>query len=231
PVLVTEPTNGTLTLNPDGSFTYAPKANFFGTDSFTYRASDGTAESNIATVALTITPVNDAPVAADDIAYVAEDGSLVVSILANDSDVDGDALTPVLVSEPTNGTLTLNPDGSFTYAPKANFFGTDSFTYKAFDGTAESNIATVALTITPVNDVPVAADDTASVAEDGTIVVPVLGNDSDVDGDTLTPVLIAGPTNGTLTLNPDGSFTYAPKANFFGADSFTYKASDGTAES
>ncbi|RVB37832.1 cadherin-like domain-containing protein, partial [Mesorhizobium sp. M7A.F.Ca.CA.001.06.1.1] len=125
PVLVTEPTNGTLTLNPDGSFTYAPKANFFGTDSFTYRASDGTAESNIATVALTITPVNDAPVAADDIAYVAEDGSLVVSILANDSDVDGDALTPVLVSEPTNGTLTLNPDGSFTYAPKANFFGTD----------------------------------------------------------------------------------------------------------
>ncbi|MER9397476.1 Ig-like domain-containing protein [Mesorhizobium sp. M0615] len=227
PILVTGPTNGTLTLNPDGSFTYAPNANFFGTDSFTYKASDGIAESNIAIVALTITPVNDAPVAADDLASVAEGGSLVVSVLTNDSDVDGDTLTPVLVSGPTNGTLTLNPDGSFTYAPNANFFGTDSFTYKAFDGTAESNIATVALTVTPVNDAPVAADDIAYVAEDGSLVVLVLANDSDVDGDTLTPVLVAGPTNGTLTLNPDGSFTYAPKTNFFGTDSFTYQASDG----
>ncbi|RUY98309.1 tandem-95 repeat protein, partial [Mesorhizobium sp. M7A.F.Ca.CA.001.04.2.1] len=151
-------------------YTYAPKANFVGTDGFTYKASDGTAESNIATVALTIDAANEnhAPVAIDDTATVAEDGSVVVPVLTNDSDVDGDALAPVLVTEPTNGTLTLNPDGSFTYAPKANFFGTDSFTYRAFDGTAESNIATVALTITPVNDVPVAADDTASVAEDGT---------------------------------------------------------------
>ncbi|RUY54594.1 tandem-95 repeat protein, partial [Mesorhizobium sp. M7A.F.Ca.CA.001.13.2.1] len=229
PVLVTGPVNGTLTLNQDGTFTYAPKANFTGTDSFTYKASDGNAESNITTATLTVTPVNDAPVAADDIASVAEGGSVVVSVLANDTDVDGDALTPILVTEPTNGTLTLNPDGSFTYAPKANFVGTDGFTYKASDGTAESNIATVALTIDAANEnhAPVAIDDTATVAEDGSVVVPVLTNDSDVDGDALAPVLVTEPTNGTLTLNPDGSFTYAPKANFFGTDSFTYQASDG----
>ncbi|RVB39935.1 Ig-like domain-containing protein, partial [Mesorhizobium sp. M7A.F.Ca.CA.001.06.1.1] len=231
PSLVAEPANGTVTLNPGGSFTYAPKPNFFGADSFTYRVSDGFTQSNVATVTLTVTPVNDAPVAADDIASVTEDGSLILAVLGNDSDVDGDTLTPVLVTGPVNGTLTLNQDGTFTYAPKANFTGTDSFTYKASDGNAESNITTATLTVTPVNDAPVAADDIASVAEGGSVVVSVLANDTDVDGDALTPILVTEPTNGTLTLNPDGSFTYAPKANFVGTDGFTYKASDGTAES
>src|SRR5437773_851153 len=114
-----------------------PELNFNGIDSFTYKASDGQALSGVATVTLTVTPVNDAPVAANDDAYTTpEDTQLTVSapgVLANDSDVDGDALSAVLVSNPSHGTLTLNGDGSLVYMPALNFNGTDSFTYKASD--------------------------------------------------------------------------------------------------
>jgi CSLREA domain-containing protein len=240
---VSGPTNGSLTLNADGSFQYTPNANFHGGDSFTYRAGDGTATSNLATVTITVTPVNDAPVANDNTYSVAEDGTLNVAapgVLGNDTDVDGDALTvasPRPASGPSNGSLTLNADGSFDYTPNANFFGNDSFTYRANDGTANSNLATVTITVTPVNDAPVANHDAYSVAEDGTLTVPapgVLANDTDVEGSALTvaaPRPASGPTNGSLTLNADGSFQYTPNTNFFGSDSFTYRASDGAADS
>ncbi|RUY63521.1 tandem-95 repeat protein, partial [Mesorhizobium sp. M7A.F.Ca.CA.001.05.1.1] len=104
-------------------------------------------------------PGNHAPIASDDEATVAEDGSVDIAVLANDTDEDGDTPTPSLVAEPANGTVTLNPGGSFTYAPKPNFFGADSFTYRVSDGFTQSNVATVTLTVTPVNDAPVAADD------------------------------------------------------------------------
>jgi VCBS repeat-containing protein len=155
-------------------------------------------------------------------------------ILSNDSDPDGDTLTAVLDTGPAHGTLTLNTDGSFSYTPNANYNGADNFTYYANDGTANSNIAAVSLTINPVNDPPVAVDDSYSASE-GTpfsVAAPgVLGNDSDVDGDALTAVLDTSTTHGTLSLKADGSFTYNPEANFTGSDSFSYHASDGTANS
>jgi len=236
-VLVAGPGHGSLTLNADGSFTYTPGLNFNGADSFTYRATDGVEEGNVATVNLTVNPVNDAPVAGDDSFTTDEDTPLVVSgtgVLSNDSDVDGDALSAVLVDGPSHGSLTLNPDGSFTYTPDLNFNGADSFTYRATDGTENGNLATVHITVTPVNDAPVAADDNFSIDEDTplTIAAPgVLGNDTDVDGDTLNAVLVAGPSHGILTLNANGSFTYTPGLNFNGADSFTYRASDGIEQS
>ena len=194
-VLVSGPANGTLTLNADGSFTYTPDANFNGTDSFTYQANDGTADSNVATVTHHGRPRSTTrrwP--ATTATRTDEDTPLTVAapgVLGNDTDVDGDALTAVLVSGPANGTLTLNADGSFTYTPDANFNGTDSFTYKASDGTADSNVATVTITVTPVNDAPVAGDDSYSTDEDTplTVAAPgVLANDTDVDGDPLTAV-------------------------------------------
>ena len=229
--LVDGPANGTLTLNADGSFTYTPDTNFNGTDSFTYTATDGTATSSVATVSITVNPVNDAPVAVGDAVSTDEDTALTGNVLTNDSDVDGDTLTATLVDGPANGTLTLNPDGSFTYTPDADFNGADSFTYTATDGTATSSVATVSITVNPVNDAPVAVGDTVSTDEDTVLTGNVLTNDSDVDGDTLTATLVDGPTNGTLTLNPDGSFTYTPDTDFNGADSFTYTAGDGTATS
>ena len=235
--LMSGPANGNLTLNADGSFSYTPNANFFGSDSFTYRANDGSANSPVGTVSITVNGLNDVPVAADDGYTIAEDNTLTVTapgLVGNDSDPDGDVLAAILVSGPANGTLTLNADGSLSYAPSANYFGVDSFTYKVNDGALDSNVADVTITVDPVNDAPVAGNDSASVDEDGTLTVVapgVLANDSDVEGDTLSAVLVAGPANGTLTLNPDGSFTYTPNMNFFGTDSFTYKANDGLADS
>lgn len=225
---------GTLTFGSDGTFTYVPLANWSGTDSFTYQASDGNGGLAEATVDIVVNPVADAPVAQDDGYTVAEDGSLTVlvedGVLDNDSDGDGDELSAVLVTDVQNGTLELQADGSFTYTPNANFFGQDTFTYKANDGTLDSNIATVTITVTAVDDLPDAADDAYSTDEDTELQIAapgVLGNDVDADGEALTAVLLNGPTHGTLTLNPDGSFTYMPNADFSGSDSFSYKATTG----
>ncbi len=151
-VLDTNPANGTLTLNADGSFTYTPNADFNGADSFTYRANDGLADSNVATVTITVNAVNDAPVAVDDAYTTDEDTTLNVAapgVLGNDSDVDGDGLTAVLDTNPANGTLTLNADGSFSYVPTPGFSGSDWFTYRADDGAAQSTPATVSITVNP----------------------------------------------------------------------------------
>ena len=150
-VLVSGPAHGTLTLNSDGSFSYTPAANFNGSDSFTYKVNDGQVNSNVATVALTIAAVNDPPIAGNDGYSTNEDLALNVAapgVLGNDSDpVEGSPLTAALVSGPAHGTLTLNANGSFTYTPAPNYSGSDSFTYKANDGEADSNIATVSITV------------------------------------------------------------------------------------
>ncbi|MDW8069689.1 MAG: Ig-like domain-containing protein [Anaerolineae bacterium] len=231
--LVSGPAKGTVNLNPNGSFTYTPNPNFFGTDSFTYRAYDGEFYSGVATVTITVVNVNDPPTAQNDTYTVDEDTTLTVNVpgvLRNDSDPDGDSLAAAFVSGPTNGMLTLNQDGSFTYKPNPNFFGTDSFKYKAYDGQLYSDEVTVTITVNPVNDAPTAQADLYTLNEDTQLTVQasgVLGNDSDIEGDTLTAVLVSGPAHGTLTLNQDGSFTYTPNPDFFGTDSFKYKAYDG----
>jgi VCBS repeat-containing protein/parallel beta-helix repeat protein len=233
-----DPTNGTVTVNSNGGYTYTPNANYNGPDSFTYKANDGTRDSNTATVSITVTAVNDAPVAANDSGSVAEDGTLTVAaadgVLDNDSDVESQPLTAAKVADPAHGTVTLNGDGSYTYTPAADYSGPDSFTYKANDGSADSNTTTVSIAVTGTPDAPVAADDSASVNEDGTLTVAgdgVLGNDSDADGDPLTATLVSNVSNGTLTLDSDGSYTYAPNPNHNGTDSFTYRANDGSADS
>src|SRR5207237_756335 len=169
--------------------------------------------------------------------FVDEDHTLTVpapGVLANDSDADGANLQVLLVGPPAHGAMTLNADGSFTYTPSSDFNGSDSFTYKANDGTSDSNVATVTIAINAVNDAPVAVNDSYSTNEDTslTIAAPgVVGNDTDIDSAVLTASLVSGPANGTLTLNADGRFTYTPNANFNGSDSFTYKANDGSTDS
>ncbi|MCB8942746.1 MAG: cadherin-like domain-containing protein [Ardenticatenaceae bacterium] len=183
---------------------------------------------------MTVLP-NAVPVAADDAYTTTQDVTLTVSapgVLGNDTDGDGDSLTAVLDTDVTSGTLALNADGSFTYTPTAGFEGTATFTYQANDGLDSSNVATV--TITVVNTAPVAVADSYTTTEGITLTVSapgVLDNDSDGDGDGLTAVLDTTTSNGTLTLNTDGSFTYVPDAGFAGTDSFTYHANDGTDDS
>ena len=230
---------GTLGTLAGDKVTFSPVLNFNGDATFTYRVQDNEGTWSVAaTATVTVTPVNDAPVATADSYSTDEDTPLMVAlpgVLGNDSDVDSANLTAILVAGPSNGTLTLNADGSFTYAPVLNFNGTDSFTYKANDGALDSNTVTVTLTVNPVNDAPVAIVDSFSTDEDTTLSVAaadgVLKNDSDVDSTTLKAILAVGPSHGTLTLNDDGSFTYAPVLNFNGTDSFTYKAQDGALDS
>ncbi len=188
---------------------------------------------NSATMTLTGVP-NVPPVATNDFYSVDENTILTVSssngVLKNDTSANGYSLTAIKVSDPANGTLTLNADGSFIYKPNTNFHGTDSFTYKAYDGKAYSNIATATITVNFVNQPPVAMNDNYSVDQDSTLTVPapgVLGNDTDPENDPLTAIKVNNPANGSLTLNSNGSFTYTPKTAYSGADSFTYKANDG----
>ncbi len=231
---VTGPAHGILTLNGDGSFTYTPNADFSGTDSFTYIANDGTYDSDIATVTITVNNINDAPIANDDEYTIIENTLLEVpapGILINDDDADPlDTLTSTNLTETVNGVLTLNGDGSFSYTPNVEFNGSDSFTYSINDGTIDSNVATVTITIDPFNDPPVATEDSYTTNEDESLIVAipgVLGNDNDVDSSTITAIKVDDPTHGSLTLNNSGSFVYTPIENYHGQDSFSYKAYDG----
>ena len=229
------PEHGNLVFNSDGSFTYTPNENYNGLDSFTYQVSDGTELSNLAVVEILVKAVNDAPVSQNDEYVTDEDQQLVIStaagVLANDSDVDGDTLQVTLDVGPEHGSLEFNPDGSFTYTPDENYNGLDSFTYWAGDGNAVSNLATVKIIINAVNDAPQALADSYVTDKDQTLTVAapgVLSNDSDVDGDTLTAILVDQPQHGALQWAADGSFVYVPQAGYTGQDEFTYRASDGT---
>ena len=233
--LASNPQHGTVVLSPTGAFTYTPAANYTGPDTFTYRANDGATNSNTATVSITVTPVNSAPVAVNDSYSTPRNTPLSVNaasgVLANDSDPDGNPLTTALASNPAHGTLTITSNGSFTYTPASGYTGPDAFTYRASDGSLTSNTATVSITVTTVNSPPIAANDAYTTNEDAPLIVPakgVLANDSDPDNDSLTTILGANPSHGTLVLSPNGSFTYTPTTDYSGPDAFTYRASDGT---
>jgi len=316
-LLVGNVSNGTLSLSANGSFIYTPSTNFNGTDSFTYQASDGVLTGNLATVTITVTPVNDSPITVDDTAAVLEDESVSVSVLLNDSDIENDALT-ITSTATTNGTAVVsgtnvvftpatnfygtvfftytlsdgalsatggvtvtvtavndvpvaNPDGTNTledtsvtirvlgndtdvegsvlslvgtfttngtavingtnvvFTPSLNFHGTLVFWYGMWDGTLlATGVVTVA--VAPVNDAPLAVSDTFTTSEDVVLSRPapgILANDLDVDGDTITALLVSDVTNGLLALNPDGSFSYTPALDYSGSDSFTYQVTDG----
>jgi len=229
-----------VVLSANGGYTYDPSgalelqklgADQTTTDTFSYTVKDLGGATTTATVQVTVTGVNDAPVANPDSFATDEDVALTGNVLGNDTDVDGPALSATLVSGPAHGTLVFNTNGSFTYTPNANYFGPDGFTYKASDGSLDSNVADVSLTVNPVNDAPVANADSFTLDEGTTLTANVLGNDTDVDSATLTATLVSGAAHGSVTLSPEGSFTYTPNANFFGTDSFTYKASDGALDS
>ena len=200
------------------------------------QVSDGL-NSDTQALAVTVTNANDAPVATADSYSTTEDTPLAVAapgVIGNDNDPDGTTPSAVLVSDVVHGSLTLNADGSFSYAPSADFFGSDSFSYAANDGALDGNTVTVDLTVTPVNDAPVAADDAYTVAENSTLSISaagVLGNDTDIENDPLSAMLASGPAHGSLVLNPDGSFSYAPDADYSGMDTFSYHANDGQADS
>ncbi len=221
---VTQGSHGAV-VNNGSNVRYTPGANFHGSDSFTYTISDGHGGTDTATVTVTVAPVNDPPVAVDDTASTNEDTPVTVSVLANDTDVDGDALAIASVTQGTHGTV-VNNGSNVSYAPNANFHGSDSFTYAVSDGHGGTDTATVSVTVSSINDSPVAVDDAVSTNEDTPITIDVLANDMDVDGDTLTITSVTQGIHGTV-VNNGSNVGYTPTANFHGPDSFTYTISDG----
>ncbi len=234
-------------LDPAGTLTYTPAPNGSGSATVTVRAKDdggvangGADTSPPKTFTITVTPVNDQPVANPDAVGVNEDdpAGVTVDVLANDTDLDpGDTLSVLSYdgSSIANGTLTSG-GSSFHYIPDPGFAGTETFTYVAADGSGATASATVTITVAPVQHDPVAGNDSYTTTSDTPLSVPapgVLGNDGDEDGDALTlqvaPVPVA--SNGTVALVADGSFTYTPNAGFSGTDSFAYHISDGTGRS
>ena len=232
--IATTATMGQLAIidKSTGEFTYQPNPGMDGTDSFTFIVNDGQHDSNVAPVTIHIVPP-DIPAADNDLYGVTEGGSLAVTtggVLTNDIDPGSKSLTAVLLSDVSHGTLSLNSDGTFSYTHDGSKNFTDSFTYHAFNGTQYSNIATVTITITPV--VPTANDDSYNnVDEAGTLAVTtggILGNDSDPNGKALTAVLLSDVSHGTLSLNPNGTFSYTHDGSKNFTDSFTYHAFNGT---
>ena len=221
--ILSGPAHGVLT-GSGADRTYTPAANYNGSDSFTFRASDGVNDSNIATVSVTVDPVNDPPVAGNLSRTLAEDSFETVTLPATDP--EGDPLTYSIVDGPAHGVLS-GSDANRTYTPDPNYNGPDAFTFRANDGTADSNLGTVSLTVTPVNDAPTAVNDSASVAEDGSVDLNVRSNDSDVDGDALNVIGLGTPLNGTAVILGNGDVRYTPNPNYNGSDVFAYTISDG----
>ena len=216
----TQPANGSVSKNPDGTLKYIPNGNFNGTDTFTYTINGGSS----ATVTVNVNPIDDSPVAVDDLATTDEDNDIDIDVLDNDTDIDGGLLEVISVGTPSNGVATINLDGTINYSPNTNFNGTDSFTYTINGGSS----ATVSITIRPVDDSPVAVDDTASVDEDSEVDIDVLDNDTDIDGGLLEITFVDTPSNGTVTENPDGTLKYVPDPDFNGSDTFTYTINGGS---
>ena len=176
---------------------------------------------------------NAAPVASDD-AYATDQGTplsvAAPGVLGNDTDANGDALTAHLVTDAANGHIALAGDGSFTYTPNVGFSGTDTFTYKASDGSDDSNVATVTITVKKVNRPPVARDDVYRTNKNRAFFISrpgVLANDADPEGSALSAALARRPAHGFVFLFPNGALAYLPKPGFVGTDTFTYTASDG----
>ena len=227
----TQPAHGTATVSA-GKVVYAPTANYNGSDSFKYKLTDTVGHSATASVSVTVTAVNDAPVAGPKSSTTNEDASLISSVSA--TDVDNDPLTFSKVSDPAHGTVTVNANGTFTYTPAANYNGSDSFTFKASDATAHSNTATVSITVTGTQDLPTIGDviDRSTAEDNGTGAINVTVGD--VDGDTLT--LSGSSSNDALV--PDANVvvggsaanptvTVTPAANLSGTSIITLTVSDG----
>ena len=232
-VITTQPTNGTVTVATDGNVNYVHDNSSTTSDSFAYTIKDVNGlVSAAATVSVTITANTQAPVAVNDTATVAEGGTATISILANDTAPTGgfDLASIVFTDLPIRGTIVKNADGTVTYTHSGNESTSDTFRYtvKGTNGVV-SNEATVSITITPVNDAPVANNDTASVVEGGSVNIPVLSNDSDIEGniDLTSVVIVSQPANGTVGVNTQtGVVNYVHNGGPSTSDSFTYTFKD-----
>ncbi|MFO1341294.1 MAG: Ig-like domain-containing protein, partial [Burkholderiaceae bacterium] len=250
---------GTVSLNPDGTLSFTPAPDFNGSVTIPYTVGDGQGDNASSTIVVTVTPVNDPPVAVDDGFTTAEDTPLVIDPRGNDSDADGDPLTvtqvngqPIDATHPVTltdgngapiGTVSLNDDGTLTFNPAPNYNGPADFDYTVSDGQGGTDTGHVGLTVTPVDDTPSIVDDSATTPEDQPVLIDVLANDSDGDGDGLTitqvnghDIAVGSPVSltdgnglplGEVRLTADGKLEFTPAPGTSGPVDFSYTATDG----
>lgn len=218
------PKYGSVFIYNNGLYTYTPNSNFQGTDTFSYTVTDSSGQKDTGTVTVAVGSANASPTALDSTITINEDSEKSGQLVANDS--DGDAITYAIATNPSHGTVTVTEAGSFKYTPTENYSGSDSFTWQATDTFGGTDTGTVTITVSNVNDNPVAADSTieatAGKAYEGTL------SATDIDSDSLTFSTQTSPDNGTLSIDSSGSFTYTPSEGFNGTDDFTFQVSDGS---
>lgn len=228
--IATNAQHGTATVTAGGALTYTPASNYSGADSIGITVSDNAGGQATGTVNVTVNPVNDAPTLTTTQVAVDEDGTLNGQLVG--ADVEGTAFTFEYVPGVQHGTMTLAPSGSFTYVPSPNYFGADTFDVRLVEAGGTSSQHTVSITVRPVNDAPTASDDTLQVpaANGQPVVLAVLANDADIDGDALTPQVVTQPRGGEVVVNDTTrEMRFEPDNGYVGPIDFTYRVSDGNA--
>lgn len=221
-----DPTNGSVTVNTDGTYTYTPNKDFYGTDSFEYRVTDVDGEYSIAEVKIIVSNTNDSPIAVNDIFDTEEEKEVSGNLIKNDTDLGDKPITASKTTDPKKGTAIVNPDGTFTYTPYKDENGKDSFTYTITDKDGESSTAVVLINISSVDDIPVAVDDSYKIQEGGAASGKLMENDENLGDKPVKVIDYTRPDNGTLVVSEDGSFIYTPDRDHNGNESFTYTIED-----
>ncbi|NOU36456.1 MAG: tandem-95 repeat protein [Kiritimatiellaceae bacterium] len=222
--IVSNPAHGTLGAVSSNTVIYTPETNYYGSDSFTFRASDASLTSTPATVSIAVTPVNDPPVAQGQSTSTAENTAKVVTLVA--TDIETNALTYSIVANPLHGTLGAVSSNTVTYTPATNYYGAESFTFKANDGSTDSVPATVSITVTHSNLPPVSQNQSVTnVVEDTARVITLVAIDPETNA--VTYAVVTAPSFGTLSTISSNTITYTPATNYYGSDSFAFRASDG----
>ncbi|MDH5421536.1 MAG: DUF5011 domain-containing protein, partial [Acidimicrobiia bacterium] len=229
--ITTSPANGVLTLNADGSFTYTHTGADATDDRFTYAIDDSRGGRSTAQVTIDVVEVNLPPVAVQDNITVLEDNSITIYPLANDEDPEGAKLTLTSVKDPVSGVVGFFDSTSLFYTPVADFHGTVELAYTVSDPVGNATAGTIVVTVMPVNDAPVARPDAATASSYQALVLDVLSNDTDVDGDQLHITSVSNAEHGMVEVLNTGQIQYTPDNGFVGSDTLVYKASDGNGAS
>lgn len=224
---VSTPGNGSVAVNPDQTVTYTPSPGFQGTDSFTYTVRDQADAFATGTVTVLVAAPNQPPLAVDDVVATTQGTAVVIPVLANDSDADGEPIEIVSVTAPIGGSASAQPGGTIVYQPAPGFVGVDSFSYQIRDTRGGLASATVRVSVTSQNRPPVARDELVVATQNTPVRIELLGNDQDPDGDPLSLASVGAPANGQVAVEPDSAVIYTPNSGFVGTDMFAYTVTDG----
>ncbi|HWL67502.1 MAG TPA: DUF2341 domain-containing protein [Geminicoccus sp.] len=223
---ISMPGHGSITAHPDMSVTYQPELGFTGVDRFTYTVIDGQGGSDSAEVTITVAGVNLPPVANDDQVTTGPGQPVLITVLTNDSDGNGDPLQLSGIAMPANGTVSIDGLDRLLYTPATGFTGTDQFTYTITDGQGGTATGRVTVQVQASNTAPVATADSVTTYANTPVTIPLLANDTDVDGDTIRLIALTVPSNGTVAVDGQQRVVYTPAAGFTGTDGFTYRIAD-----